>query len=89
MFCSVTCSRTPSSVGGELVSQKIECNCGFQQAYALPALFCLKLSGPRLPLPRWQALVCYGLIPVAVALSGVGLASSLTDLYQKLAHRFL
>jgi hypothetical protein len=65
------------------------CYCGDLQAYALPALFCLKLSGPRLPLPRWQALVCYGLIPLAVALSGVGLASSLTDLYQKLAHRFM
>jgi len=54
----------------------------------LPALFCLKLSGPRLPLPRWQAGVCYLIIPVAIALSGLGLASSLTDLYQKLAHRF-
>lgn len=58
------------------------------QAYALPALFCIKLSGSRLPLPRWQAVVCYIIIPVSIALSGVGLASSLTDLYQKLAHRF-
>ena len=57
-------------------------------AYALPALFCLKLSGPRLPLPAWQRGLCWALIPVAVALSVLGLGSSLMDLYQKLSQRF-
>ena len=51
-------------------------------AYALPAMFNLKLFGDRMPL--WEKLVCYVITPVSLVLSGLGVYSSLASL----AHEF-
>ena len=47
-------------------------------AYALPALFSLKLLGHRLP--TWEKLLCYVLVPGSLVLSGLGVYSSLVSL---------
>ena len=47
-------------------------------AYALPAMFNLKLLGDRMP--SWEKLVCYIIIPVSFVLSGLGVYSSLASL---------
>ena len=62
--------------------------------WLLPALFVLKLStsgggggnqDSRVgALPRWQAMICYVLVPLAAVLSVAGLASSVAALVSKL-----
>ncbi|GAB4818791.1 hypothetical protein N2152v2_005837 [Parachlorella kessleri] len=49
-------------------------------AYALPALFSLKL----LKLPAWERCLCWALVPLAFGLSGVGMYSSLHELIAKM-----
>lgn len=49
-------------------------------AFALPALFSLKL----LKLPAWERALCVALVPLAFAVSGVGLYSSVHELISKL-----
>ncbi|KAK9902167.1 hypothetical protein WJX75_006684 [Coccomyxa subellipsoidea] len=47
-------------------------------AYALPALFVLYLMAHRLP--RWERVILYIIIPVSLALSAVGIISSIKEL---------
>lgn len=48
-------------------------------AYALPALFSLKL----LQLPAWERGLCTALVPLALGVSGLGMYSSLHELIRK------
>lgn len=54
-------------------------------AYALPAMFNLKLLGDRMP--SWEKLVCYIIIPVSLVLSGLGVYSSLASLIHEFWQR--
>ena len=47
-------------------------------AYALPALFSLKLLGHRMP--SWERILCYVLVPASLVLSSLGVYSSLAAL---------
>ncbi|CAL8466173.1 g5709 [Coccomyxa elongata] len=47
-------------------------------AYALPALFVLYLMRHRLP--KWERVLCYFVIPISLALSAVGIISSVREL---------
>lgn len=53
-------------------------------AYALPALFSLKLLGHRMP--TWEKALCYVLVPVSMLLSGLGVYSSLASLIKEFTH---
>ena len=55
-------------------------------AYALPAMFNLKLLGDRMP--SWEKLVCYIIIPVSLVLSGLGVYSSLASLIHEFWQRY-
>ena len=54
-------------------------------AYALPAMFNLKLLGDRMP--RWERLVCYNIIPISLVLSALGVYSSLASLIHEAAQQ--
>ncbi len=51
-------------------------------AYVLPCWFLLRLQGSTLR--RWEVALCYALIPAALLLSGLGLASSVVDIVAKI-----
>ncbi|KAL3133625.1 hypothetical protein ABBQ32_008143 [Trebouxia sp. C0010 RCD-2024] len=54
-------------------------------AYALPAMFNLKLLGHQMP--SWEKLVCYIIIPVSLVLSGLGVYCSLASLIHEFWQR--
>ncbi len=54
-------------------------------AYALPAMFSLRLLGDRMP--TWEKLLCYIIIPVSLVLSGMGVYSSLASLIHEFWQR--
>ena len=54
-------------------------------AYALPAMFSLKLLGDTMP--SWEKLMCYVIIPVSLVLSGLGVYSSLASLLLEFRQR--
>ena len=54
-------------------------------AYALPAMFNLKLLRDRMP--AWERGLCYVIIPVSLVLSGLGVYSSVASLIHEFRRR--